>query len=429
VIALAVWPRHAPSPVPAQPVASAQSAPLPLPDKPSVAVLPFTNIGGDAKQERLADGITEDVITDLSRYRALFVIARDSVFAYKGRAVSVQQVGRDLGVRYMLEGSIQTSGERVRVTAQLIEAATGGHLWSEQYNRALDDIFDVQNEVTQKDCRSSGRSRRRLARVRRSERQAQAAPGSLQAYDYSVLGVELLARQTREDNSKAEELFKRAIELDPQFARGYSGLSTVYENRANMGWWQDDASALFEKAKVALLQAIALDSTDGKVYALLGNIYFELSDFDHGLAALERAFFLNPNDPQILIRYGRWLSVDGRAREGVEMVNRAFRLNPHYPDWYNNFVDPFYVAAQCRWRIPSLGGIAQAPLLPGNQPLAQSLRRCVGRWGIIDEPGVVMHAWAGTVALQDGLGLAVEVARDALNCCVHGYSRFRTAPQ
>jgi adenylate cyclase len=123
-------------------------------------------------------------------------------------------------------------------------------------------------------------------------------------------------------------------------------LSAVYENWANAGWRQDDPSVLFEKAKVALLQAIALDSALGGAYALLGNVYFELGDPDHGLAALEQAFVLNANDPQTLLRYGRWLSVDGRAREGLEMVNRAFRLNPHYPDWYNNFVDPFYVANQ-----------------------------------------------------------------------------------
>jgi adenylate cyclase len=146
-IGLLAWRSHV---QPAAGVASAESAPLPLPDKPSVAVLPFTNIGGDAKQERLADGITEDVITDLSRYRNLFVIARNSVFTYKGKAVSVQQVGRDLGVRYVLEGSIQTSGDRVRVTAQLIETATNTHVWSDRYDRPLKEIFELQNEVTQK---------------------------------------------------------------------------------------------------------------------------------------------------------------------------------------------------------------------------------------------------------------------------------------
>ncbi len=149
-IGLFVWRNHVPPAPPVPPAASAANTALPLPDKPSVAVLPFTNIGGDAKQERLADGITEDVITDLSRYRDLFVIARNSVFTYKGKALSVQQVGRELGVRYVLEGSIQTSGDRVRVTAQLIDAATNAHVWSERYDGALDDIFNVQNEVTQK---------------------------------------------------------------------------------------------------------------------------------------------------------------------------------------------------------------------------------------------------------------------------------------
>jgi len=145
-IAVSYWPHRAPPPIPAQPVAAAASAPLPLPDKPSIAVLPFTNVGGDAKQERLADGITEDVITDLSRYRQLFVIARNSVFAYKGKVINVQQVGRELGVRYVLEGSIQTSGDRVRITAQLIEAATNVHLWSERYDRALVDVLTFKTK-------------------------------------------------------------------------------------------------------------------------------------------------------------------------------------------------------------------------------------------------------------------------------------------
>ena len=160
-IAIGLWPHRAPRPVPAQPVTAAASAPLPLPDKPSIAVLPFTNIGGDARQERLADGITEDVITDLSRYRDLFVIASNSVFTYKGKAVSVPQVGRELGVRYVLEGSIQTTTDRVRVTAQLIEAATDLHVWSERYDRPLQEFFDLQSDVTQKIAASADLPHRR----------------------------------------------------------------------------------------------------------------------------------------------------------------------------------------------------------------------------------------------------------------------------
>ena len=344
VIAVGFWPRRPPPPVAAQPVAAVASAPLPLLDKPSVAVLPFTSIGGDAKQERLADGITEDVITDLSRYRDFYVIARNSVFTYKGKAVSVQQVGRDLGVHYVLEGSIQTNGDRVRVTAQLIEAATDVHVWSERYDRALDDIFDVQNEVTQKIAVALGGPSGAVA-VAETASARRKASASLQAYDYYVLGDEFYFRFTKEDNVKAEDAFKKAIELDPQFSRAYMGLGMVYFMRAEFGWGQD-SPALMENAKVALRQAIALDATNGRAYARLGLVYMGLSDFDHGIAAFEHAFSLNPNDADILANYGAQLTYVGRAKEGMEMVNRAFRLNPHHPDWYNMQTDPFYATEQ-----------------------------------------------------------------------------------
>jgi TolB-like protein/class 3 adenylate cyclase len=344
-IALAVWPHRAAPPVPAQPAAAAQSTPLPLPDKPSIAVLPFTNIGGDAKQERLADGITEDVITDLSRYRDLFVIARNSVFTYKGKAVSVQQVGRELGVRYVLEGSIQTNGDRVRVTAQLIDAASNAHVWSEQYDRALDDIFSVQNEVTQKIAAALGGMTGTLimadaASVRRKP------PGNLQAYDFYLLGVEAHFHLTNEDNLKAEEFLKKAIELDPQFARAYTGLGRVYAARANWGWGEVGPTTLLEKAKGLQLRAIELDPADGLPYVLLGENYMNLSDYDRSIGAFEQALVLNPNDPTILVKYGGQLPYVGRAKEGVEMINRAYRLNPHYPPIYDTYVDPFYATRQ-----------------------------------------------------------------------------------
>jgi adenylate cyclase len=308
-------------------------------------VLPFTNIGGDAKQERLADGITEDVITDLSRYRDLFVIARNSVFTYKGKPVSVQQVGRDLGVRYVLEGSIQTSGDRVRVTAQLIEAATNSHLWSERYDRALDDIFDVQNEVTQKITATLGGMSGTLM-VADAAKARRKPPANLQAYDYYVLGLEFNFRLTKEDNLQAEESFKKAIDLDPQFARAYIGLGRVYFSRGNWGWGEVGPSALFEKTKSLELKAIDLDSGDGLAYAILGEVYSALNDYDRGRGAFERALILNPNDPTILVKYGGQLHLSGRALDGVEMINRAYRLNPHHPAFYDAYTDPFYAAGQ-----------------------------------------------------------------------------------
>ena len=314
-IGLFFWRNHVPPSPPVPPAASAANTALPLPDKPSVAVLPFTNIGGDAKQERLADGITEDVITDLSRYRDLFVIARNSVFTYKGKAVSVQQVGRELGVRYVLEGSIQTSGDRVRVTAQLIDTATNSHVWSERFDRPLDDIFDVQNEVTQKIASALGGAYSVLAMTDATDVRRK-APASLQAYDYYLLSSQALTVKTKENVSRAKDLLTKALELDPQFASAYAGLATVYENEANMGG--DDPKGLLEKGRAAASKAVALDSNNVRAYVALGDISFLLNDFDHGVAAFERALVLNPNDPHVLMNYGEQMSVLGRASEGVE---------------------------------------------------------------------------------------------------------------
>jgi TolB-like protein/Flp pilus assembly protein TadD len=343
--ALATWPRRAPPPPSAQAVATAQSAPLPLPDKPSIAVLPFTNIGGDAKQERLAEGITEDVITDLSRFHEFFVIARNSVFTYKGKAVNVPEVGRELGVRYVLEGSIQTSGDRVRVTAQLIEAATNSHVWSERYERPLDDIFEVQNEVTQKIAAAVGGLTGAVVGAERAAARRK-PPASLQAYDYYMLGVDLMHTQTKENFFRAAEFLNKAIELDPQLARAYMKLGTFYYNAAEEGWGPDDANALYQKAKAMLTKAIALDPNDSVAHARLGEVENELGDFDHGMAEFEKAVSMNPNDPDNLIMYAGWLPNVGRAKEGVEMVKHAFRLNPHYPDWYDQVIDPFYASGQ-----------------------------------------------------------------------------------
>ena len=344
MLAVLTWPHHA-QPLTVAPVGAAQDASLPLPEKPSIAVLPFVTIGGDARQERLADGIAEDVITDLSRYREFFVIGRYSAFTYKGKAVSAQQVGRELGVRYVLNGSIQTVGERVRVTAQLIEAASNVQVWSEGYNRALGDILDVQGEVTQNISATLGGSTG-IIMMTDTAISRRKLPLNLEAYDLVLLGYDLMVRRTEKDHYKAEELFKKAIELDPQFARAYGYLAVLYDIRFNQRWGKDNPSDLLDKARDNMLKAIALDPTDGIYYARLSQVYFEQSDFDHGMAAVERSLQLNPNDPNILMYCGELLPFVGRAREGVDLLNRAFRLNPRHPDWYNYQADPFYVTGQ-----------------------------------------------------------------------------------
>ena len=338
VIAVVFWPHRPSPPIVPQSVAAAATAPLPLPDKPSIAVLPFTNIGGDAKQERLADGITEDLITDLSRYHSLFVIARNSVMTYKGKAVSVQQVGRELGVRFVLEGSIQTSGDRVRVTAQLIDAATDAHVWSDRYDRALNDIFEVQNEVTQKIAGTLGGVTGTLAATDAASIRRK-PPANLTAYDYYIEGQELHYKIKKDDVAKAEGLLKKAIELDPQFARAYYGLGHVYNTQAWWGWGDAEAPVLLEKVRDVLLKGIALDPNDALTYSLLSAVYGALSDWDRCVAMADKALDLNPNDPDVLFHVALVLPFVGRAKEAAEMMDRAFRLNPHYPPFYNDAVD------------------------------------------------------------------------------------------
>jgi TolB-like protein len=347
VIAVGFWQHRTSPPIAPQLVAAATTAPLPLPDKPSIAVLPFTNIGGDAKQERLADGITEDLITDLSRYRSLFVIARNSVMTYKGKAVSVQQVGRELGVRFVMEGSIQTNGDRVRVTVQLIDAATDTHVWSDRYDRALNDIFEVQNEVTQKIAGTLGGITGTLAAADAASIRRK-PPANLTAYDYYIEGQELHYKIKKDDVAKAEVLLKKAVELDPQFARAYYGLGNVYNTQAWWGWGDADATALFERSRDLLLKAIALDPNDALTYALLSVVYAGLNDWDRCVAMIGKALELNPNDPDVLFHVAINLPFVGRAKEGAEMMDRAFRLNPRYPPFYNDAVDPYYATGQFR---------------------------------------------------------------------------------
>jgi TolB-like protein len=213
---------------------------LPLPDKPSIAVLPFENLSGDPKQERLADGITEDIITDLSRFRELFVIARNSTFVYKDRPTDVRQIALELGVQYVLEGSLQFDDDRVRITAQLVDATTGSHVWSERYDRTLDDIFAIQDEVTRTIAASLAGQHGIVARATRETARRKPA-NSLRAYENYTLGMEHKHRFAEADNNKARELFLRAIALDPNFARAYVGLAMTHSVDIDLGLSESQA--------------------------------------------------------------------------------------------------------------------------------------------------------------------------------------------
>jgi adenylate cyclase len=261
-----------------------------LPDKPSIAVLPFQNMSGDAEQEYFADGIVEEIITALSRYPSLFVIARNSCFTYKGRAVSVTQVGRELGVRYVVEGSLRKSANRIRVTAQLVEAETGNHVWAERYDRELADFFSVQDEITEKVTIAVAPAIAD-AELHRAMRKP---PGSLDAWAAYQRGLWHLDKATPDDNILAERLFQRAIELDGNLADGYCGLA-VAQLRA-IAYFQTRAPVDIQSSAEPLArQAVALDGNNAVARAWLSYALYMRGDAEGAVAEADRALELSPN--------------------------------------------------------------------------------------------------------------------------------------
>src|SRR5713101_4510460 len=270
-------------------IPTTQSPALPLPDKPSIAVLPFTNMSGDREQEYFSDGITEDLITALSKLPVLFVIARNSTFTYKGKAVNVQQVGRELGVQYVLEGSVRKAGNQVRVTAQLADATTGDHVWAERYDRPLQDIFAVQDSIVQKIVTTLNLEFTLVHQGWQFERHT----NNPEAYDDALRGLEYLLTPTKEGNLKARQMFEKAIELDPKYASAYADLGVIYfidwvSQRSNDPRTLDRALHLEQ-------QAIALRDSLDEAHQVLAETYLYKKQYDEATAEAERAIALDPN--------------------------------------------------------------------------------------------------------------------------------------
>jgi TolB-like protein/class 3 adenylate cyclase/Tfp pilus assembly protein PilF len=319
---------------------------LTLPDKPSIAVLPFDNLSDDPKHQRLAGGLTEDVITDLSRFRELFVIARNSTEVYKEQAVDVRQVARDLGVQYVLEGSLQIEHDQVRVTAQLIDGTTGSHIWAERYDRPLDDVFAVQDEVTKKIAGTLAPSMSGVLTQAGRESARRKPPQNLQAYENYLLGIEHKHRFTKEDNEKALQLLEKAIEVDPGFARAYVGLALGHGVSIENGWTASYPASLDAMLK-ALRKAIALDPTDGLAHVSLALYYLYIGGFEQGLAEAKKALSLNPNDADVLVIAAAIIPWFGRPEQAAELADRAVRINPNYPDWYTfNLMLAYFYAGE-----------------------------------------------------------------------------------
>ncbi len=297
---------------------------LPLPDRPAIAVLPFTNMSGNPEQEYFSDGISEDIITALSKLRWFFVIARNSSFVYKGKAVHLKQVADELGVRYVLEGSVRKEGDRVRITAQLNDVASGSHIWAERYDRELADVFAVQDEITEAIV-AAIEPQLYAAENFRAQRKA---PDSMDAWDLVMRALSHYWRVTRQDNVVAQALLEKAIAIDPGYGQALGVLASSYIFTAHMGWADDSAVAAAEKAALAAIRA---DSEDPWAHSALGYIDLFARRFDDSLANYELALRLNPNFSFAQAFYGVSLCYSGRWQEGDEAARRALRLSPRDP--------------------------------------------------------------------------------------------------
>ena len=313
VAAVVIWRFYLRPTTPVE-VASKAKMAFPLPDKPSIAVLPFVNMSGDREQEYLSDGITENIITGLSKIPRLFVIARNSTFVYKSKGVKVQQVAEELGVRYVLEGSVQRSGNRVRITAQLIDALTGNHLWAERYDRDLKDIFAVQDEITMKILTSM--------RVKLTEGEQDLKgkpPGNFEAFLKVLQVQEYIQRFNIEGNIMGKQLAEEAIALDPEFARAYHCLASAHMMDVWLGLSKSPKESL-DKAVELTQKAISLDPKDSRPHAQLGYLYAMKRDYDKAIAEGEKAVALDPGGADAHAWLGQSLNYRRQAKGSHSLI-------------------------------------------------------------------------------------------------------------
>ena len=292
--------------------------------KPSIAVLPFANLSADASQEYFSDGITNDIITDLSKFPELLVIASNTVFSYKGKSVPVDDIGRDLNVRYVLEGSVQKSGNRLRINTQLIDASTGHHLWAERYERELKDLFDVQEEIIESTVKKLALKIDEIERARAMRKGTR----NLEAYDYLLQGRHHHVRFTRSDNIKARELFKKALELDPDYAAAYVALGNTYFTDFDYGWTEFSEESI-RRSEALVRKALELDKVNVSAHRLLGEMYYRQLKFDIADAEFQKAMALNPKDVILLKQYGVFMLYSGHSEKAIQLIENSLRFDPY----------------------------------------------------------------------------------------------------
>jgi adenylate cyclase len=299
--------------------------------KPSIVVLPLANMSGDPEQEFFADGLTEDIITDLSRFRDLLVISRHSAFVHKGNSVKGEEVAREFGVDYVVEGSVRKAGDRVRVTVQLIDAQAGRHIWAERYDRRFEDIFAIQDEVTAAIVATlPGR-----VEAATHERTKRKRTGNMAAYECVLTAKVLHHRSLRGDNAEAQRLLDRALELDPNYAHAHAWKGCVLGQTWAYGWSADPDATLRQVAE-ELEIALTLDDNDSDVHRILAALNLTRDDFDKAAYHQERALALNPNYDLVAVQQGELLTWVGRPEEGIDWIRKAMRLNPYHPERFWN---------------------------------------------------------------------------------------------
>ncbi len=325
-----------PTPRPIE-VASKEKMAFKLPDKPSVAVLPFTNMSGDPKEDYLGDGIAEEIITALSKTPKLFVIARNSTFVYRGKSVSIKEVAETLGVQYVLEGSFRKTGNKLRITAQLIDALSGRHLWAERYDRDLKDIFAIQDEISFKVVTAVN------LKLTYGEQALITAGGTknFEAYARFLKGQEYVTRINREGNLLARKMAEETIALDPNYPSGYKLLAMTHWLDVRLGLSKDPKQSLTESVRL-YQKALAMDPSDGSARVLLGYVFTIMREFEKGMAEAEQGVAISPNLGLAQIYYGLILIFNGRHKEAIEAIKKAIRLNPLPPDFYWRFLGQAY---------------------------------------------------------------------------------------
>ena len=376
---------------------SVVAEPLPLPDKPSIAVLPFDNMSGDPEQEYFSDGIAEDIITDLSKISALLVVARNSSFAYKGGSVDIRRIATDLGVAYILEGSVRRAGNRVRITAQLIDGAGGVHLWAERYDRDMDDIFAIQDEIT----REVVAALKITLRLDEQARIGNQATSNMEAYDLALRGISMVHRHDRDGTIEARALFEQALTLDPNYLTPHFGLvivlGTIYANN-----WDDAPEAALDTLHALATRAVEIDPQDPQGHWAMSLANMWKQDLEPALAEAECAIELAPNMSEAYAIRGYLLSYAGRPGEAIKSLERAMRLDPQNPDiWWHFLGHAYFIAADYPAAIEVLERrIRRNPATDISRVL---LAACFGHLGRGDE---ARQAWREALEINPDYSLA-----------------------